>query len=281
MVAVGSQLWKTLEIKFEELHDLVVVSRQDEHIPEWSVDTFHTSIYSYNIGRWLRRHGKMVEQLSQSVLRNDKFPCNVIPSDNITAGRRSFKERKGFQTAATSSKGGHFTMSSPTWLIISLLLPNCMCNAKARIKPRIAERACAMLRVLAEIAYQGHTLASASGSTADFTTLRTQEGSAKVQANGDLDMDSSLAAWRQGLSDLETHGNAFPSVDVKPNSVAGLLSMWFRILMLYKAGKLKISKHMHSIALGLVKVVLHFLQVGMSAWVVRARAHVRGHVVFA
>ena len=39
-MAVGSQHWNTWEIKFEELHDLVVVRHQDEHFPEWSVDTF-------------------------------------------------------------------------------------------------------------------------------------------------------------------------------------------------------------------------------------------------
>ena len=121
-MAVGSQHWKTLEIKFEELHDLVVVRHQDEHFPEWSVDTFHNVIYNYSIGRWLSRHEKAVEQLSQGVLKNGKVQCNVCPSDNITAGKCMAKKRKGFQVdmATTSSKGGRFTMASPTWLILTL-----------------------------------------------------------------------------------------------------------------------------------------------------------------
>ena len=60
-MAVGSQHWKTLEIKFEELHDLVVVRHQDEHFPEWSVDTFHRVIYKDKIGRWLSRHENVMQ----------------------------------------------------------------------------------------------------------------------------------------------------------------------------------------------------------------------------
>ena len=95
-MAVGNQHWKTLEIKFEELHDLVVARRQYEHFPEWSVDTFHNVIYKQKIGRWLTRHEQAVKQLSQGVLKNDKFQCNVCPSDNITSGKRVVKEREGF-----------------------------------------------------------------------------------------------------------------------------------------------------------------------------------------
>ena len=96
-MAVGSQHWKTLEIKLEELHALVVVRHRDEHFPEWSVDTFHNVIYNCSIGRWLRRHEKAVKQLCPGVLKNDKFQCNVCPSDNIAAGKRRSKARKGFK----------------------------------------------------------------------------------------------------------------------------------------------------------------------------------------
>ena len=132
-MAVGSQQWKTLEIKFEELHDLVVVRHQDEHFPEWSVDTFHNVIYNYNIGRWLSRHEKAVKQLSEGVLKNGKFQCNVCPSNNITEGKCYAKER-GFQVkmATTSSRCG-FTMASPTWLILYLLFPNCRLNSRVTV----------------------------------------------------------------------------------------------------------------------------------------------------
>ena len=118
-----------------------------------------------------------MKQLSQGVLKNDKFQCNVCPSDNITAGERIAKERKGFKVdmATTSSKGGHFTMASPTWLILYLLLPNCMSNSRVRVKAHIAERTFTMLKVLAKIAYQGHTATLVSVGIADATMLRTQE----------------------------------------------------------------------------------------------------------
>ena len=90
-----------------------------------------------------------------------------------------------------------------------------------------------MLKVLAKIAYQGHTATSVSGGIADATTLTTQEGCAKVHANGDLDMDSKLTAWGKLWSVLETEGNAVTNVDAKPNSVAGLLWIWFRILIFH------------------------------------------------
>ena len=88
--------FKTLEIKFEELHDLVVVRHRDTHLPEWSVDTFHRVIYSERTCRWLKRHERAVKQLSEDLLKKSNFQCNVFPSENITKGKRMAKKNKGF-----------------------------------------------------------------------------------------------------------------------------------------------------------------------------------------
>ena len=143
-----------------------------------------------------------------------------------------------------------------------------MSNSRERVKAHIAERTFAMLKVLAKIAYQGHTATSVSGGVAVATTLHTQAGCAKVHANGDLDMDSRLTDCKEFWSHLETLGNANTNVDAKPNSVAGLLWIWFRVLILYKVGKLKLSQHEGSMAKSCVEVVVHFLEGGMSKWAV-------------
>ena len=121
--------------------------------------------------------------------------------------------------ATTSSTPCHFTMASPLWLILYLLCPNCRMNSMGRSNgAHIAKRRFAMLKVLAKIAYQGHTATSVSGGRADETTLTTREDCAKVHANGDLDMDSKLTAWKDIWSHLEeTQGHAVINVDAKPN----------------------------------------------------------------
>ena len=270
-MAAGGDHWKSVELKFEEFHELVVVRHQQGSFPEWSVDVFHNCIFKYNIGRWLCRHQEDLMQLARRVIRSDKLKCEVSPSHNIIAGKRAAKEKKGFKAnvGTTSTAGGNvYTMASPVWLLLYLLSPNCMCNAKTRVKQHIAERSFAMLEVLVKVAYQGHTAASASGSKSDAPALKFEEGCAKLYADGRLEMDSRLTIWRETWSDLERHGNAVANLDAKPNSLAGLLWIWSRILMLFHVGKLDLSKSMQLIALNFVGVALDFIQVSMSKWTV-------------
>jgi hypothetical protein len=86
-------------------------------------------------------------------------------------------------------------------LLLYLSFPNCSCNSKSRVKKRIAENALRMLGVLVQLAYAGHTVASAMGTTPGMLALQAHAGSCEVRADGTLDMDSTLAAWskKRGL----------------------------------------------------------------------------------
>ena len=81
-------------------------------------------------------------------------------------------------------------------------------------------------------------------------------------------MDNRLKVWREAWADMETQGNAGTNVDVKPHSLAGLLWIWSRILVLYKVGKLHLTRSMQLSALSFVEVTLDFMQKGMSKWIV-------------
>ena len=170
------------------------------------MDPVHNVIYKDRIGRCLKRDKKVMQQLCQGVLwDNDKCQCNVCPSYKITAHRGRAKKRNGVKVdmATTSNKGGHFTMASPTWLVLYLIFPTCMSFSRVRARVHIEETTFALMKALAKIAYQGHTATSVSGGIGDAITLTTQEGCAQVHANGDLDMESKFTAWGEVWSHLK------------------------------------------------------------------------------
>ena len=168
-MAAGTDHWKSVELKFEGFHELVAVRHREGHLPEWSVDSFHYCIFKCNVGRWLRQHAEEVMQIARWMISSAKLrkdlKCEIFPSSKIISGKRVAKEKKGFQADTTlTTVGNVYTMASPVWLLLYLLSPNCMINARARVKQHIAEKSLAMLEVLVKLAYQGHTAASASGS---------------------------------------------------------------------------------------------------------------------
>ena len=70
------------------------------------------------------------------------------------------------------------------------------------------------------------------------------------------------------MSDFEHEGNAEPSVHVDPNSLAGMLWLWSRVIMLHRTGRAHLPTTSHNAALKFVNIALEFLQIGLSRWAV-------------
>ena len=263
--------WKTLEVKFHIFHEMVAIRHREGQLPEWSVDPFHRFIYRDRMGRWLSQHGRQIQKNARSLVSDIALQCDVFPSDQIVTGKALASRKKRPATSvsggrATSVSGGQSTMASPVWLILFVLAPNCTCNPKARIKQHIAQRAFSMLEILAVLACQGHSASSASGLSQDALTLQIDKWSATVQADGSLLMDSTWSAWRSTWSAVEAQGNLVPTVQVKPDSVAGALWLWSRIVIANQVGSIHVGRSVLSTASKVVCGVLKFLQVGLSKW---------------
>ena len=267
MMTSGST-WKTLEFKSHGFHQLVIIRHRDGQLPDWSVDQFHNFIYKGRLGRWLRIHRNEIHKLARVLLKDAGLESEVFPSDHIVMGRKKAREKRGCPSDSGGADGLVSTMATPVWLLLYLLLPNCACNSKSRVKEHIAEKAFSMLRSLVQIAYEGHSAASATGSTPDMLTLHTHQGLAKVRQDGTLEMDCKLAAWSKTWSAVESQGNLLPGVYVNPQSVAGVLWLWSRIIVTHQVGRSNIMASVHKVALNLVNVVLEFLQLGLSRWAV-------------
>lgn len=194
--------WKALEVKFNHFHNLVATRHRHGHAPDWSVDPFHNFIYQNHMGKWLRKNGRELEEHARCLVSGIALECEVFPSDSIVAGK-AVRAKKSSQTKTTSVAGGqstsvscgqYSTMATPVWLTLYVLAPNCMCNPKSRIKKHIAEKYFSILSILVLLAYQGHTASSDSGCVQDALTLQIDQGSAKVQADGSLNMDMAWSA---------------------------------------------------------------------------------------
>lgn len=246
--------WKTLDFASHGVRDLIVVRlRTGEQ--DWSVDVFHSAIYKGHIGRWLKKHQADIALLSGILLKEVDLVSEVFPSERIVKGKQKKQAEDGL----------FFTMATPAWLLLFLLWPNCSSNStKSRVKKDIAEKALHMLKTLVQIAYEGHTGASASG--AEPHALHAQVGSAKVCADGTLVMDSKLAAWRKTWSVLESEGNRVPSVQVHGDSVASVLWLWSRVIMTHRARGSNVPTSTLKLALNLVSTVLQYLHRGLSRW---------------
>ena len=120
-----------------------------------------------------------------------------------------------------------------------------------------------------QLAYEGHTVASAMGTAPGMLALQDHAGSCEVRADGTLDMDSTLAAWsKETWSRLESGGNRVPGVHVKGDSVAGVLWLWSRVIMTHRDRGSIVTSCTVQLALHLVSVVLGHLQLGLSRWAI-------------
>ena len=277
-------MWKTLEIKFEAFHYLVVVRHQPGRLPEWSVDPFHQVIYRETFAKWLKQNEKRLEKFAKVAIKKDSIEWECCYSERILMGR---SRRSGSEVPGEIG-GQVFTMVSPAWLILYLVAPNIIDSAKARVATKVAQQALSLLEAMTRIAYQGHSAASAPGGSnasapnsaasalggrdalalREVLTLRTMQGSAKVCGDGMLEMDLSLTAWRETFLEVEAKWHFSSQVHVKPSSLAGLLWICSRVLMLNQAGRTCISQRMRSEALSFVTEILEFLQNGLSKWAV-------------
>jgi hypothetical protein len=149
----------------------------------------------------LRRHQDELEEVSRILLKNVNLVSEVFHSERIVTGKKTAKANRGLAPDSSGEHGLACTMATPIWLLLYLLFPNCSCTSKSRVKKGIAANALRMLGVLVQLAYEGHTVASAMGTAPGMLALQGNAGSCKVRADGTLDMDSTLAAWskKRGL----------------------------------------------------------------------------------
>ena len=260
--------WKTLDITSFGHRELVIIRRREEGLVDWCIEPFHSAIYKVKVGRWLRVHQDKVAHLSEALLQDVDLAAEVFPSRRIVLGRqKSQSNTRGSEPASNDNDGLTGTMATPTWLLLYLLLPNCICNAKSRMRKPIATQALHMIGVLTRIAYEGHSAASATGSSGP--ALHTKAGSATVCADGTLTMDSKLTTWNNKSLELASDGNSVADVHIQRDSVAGVLWLWSRIIMTHRVRGLNVTGDKMKTALKLVSEVLHWLQLGLSKWAMK------------